>query len=66
MKPDPEEHWRAGLYLRLSKEDETQGRSESIANQQALLQRYAMEQGWEIMDYYIDDGYSGLHFVEVR
>lgn len=62
MKPDPEEHWRAGIYLRLSKEDETQGRSESIANQQALLQRYAMEQGWEIMDYYIDDGYSGLHF----
>lgn len=54
--------YRAGLYLRLSKEDETQGQSGSIANQRALLERYAREQGWEITGCYIDDGYSGLHF----
>lgn len=54
--------YRAGLYLRLSKEDETHGQSGSIANQQALLKRYAAEQGFQVVDCYIDDGYSGLHF----
>lgn len=57
---------RAGLYLRLSKEDEAQGQSGSISNQRAILERYAQDQGWEVAGCYIDDGYSGLHFVEVR
>lgn len=54
--------YRAGLYLRLSKEDEAQGQSGSISNQRTLLERYAREQGWEVAGCYIDDGYSGLHF----
>ena len=53
---------RAGLYLRLSKEDEAQGQSGSISNQRAILERYAQDQGWEVAGCYIDDGYSGLHF----
>lgn len=62
MSAEEKARYRAGLYLRLSKEDETQGQSESIANQRALLQRYAAGQGFQIVDCYIDDGYSGLHF----
>ena len=40
---------RAGLYLRLSKEDEAQGQSGSISNQRAILERYAQDQGWEVV-----------------
>lgn len=54
--------YRAGLYLRLSREDETHGQSGSIANQRALLRRYAEDQGFQVVDCYVDDGYSGLHF----
>ena len=51
-----------GIYLRLSREDETTGQSESIENQKKLLERYVIEQGWSIKEIYIDDGYSGLTF----
>ena len=51
-----------GIYLRLSREDETTGQSESIENQKKLLERYVIEQGWNIKEVYIDDGYSGLTF----
>ena len=51
-----------GIYLRLSREDETAGQSESIENQKKLLERYVIEQRWNIKEIYIDDGYSGLTF----
>jgi len=51
-----------GIYLRLSREDDTAGQSESIENQRKLLERYVIEQGWNIKEIYIDDGYSGLTF----
>ncbi|MDD3429395.1 MAG: recombinase family protein [Oscillospiraceae bacterium] len=49
------------VYCRLSKEDaQKQGvESESIANQRAMLQGYAMAQGWQIYQEYIDSDYSG-------
>jgi len=46
----------AGLYLRLSKDDERTGESVSIENQKLLLTNYANEKGWEIKEVYIDDG----------
>ena len=49
----------AGLYLRLSKDDERAGESVSIENQRLLLTNYVQEKGWEIRDTYIDDGWSG-------
>ena len=49
----------AGLYLRLSKDDERAGESVSIENQRLLLTNYAQEKGWEIREIYIDDGWSG-------
>ena len=52
----------AGIYMRLSNDDERAGESASIENQRILLTKHAEEQGWEIKDYYIDDGWSGTNF----
>ena len=52
----------AGLYLRLSQEDERQGESLSIENQRSILRKYALEHGFQIYDEYIDDGISGTTF----
>ena len=57
--------YNAGIYLRLSKEDETTGQSESIGNQKDFLTRYAVENSFNIADYYIDDGYSGTNFSQL-
>ena len=54
--------YNAGIYLRLSKEDETTGQSESIGNQKDYITKFVVENGWNIVDYYIDDGFSGLNF----
>ena len=50
------------IYIRLSKEDETSGESESIGNQKILLTKYVKEQGYTLVDIYIDDGYTGTNF----
>ena len=52
----------AGLYFRLSQEDERQGESASIEHQRTILRKYAEERGFEIHDEYIDDGISGTTF----
>jgi len=54
--------YKAGLYLRLSRDDRLDNESLSISNQKALLEEYANERGWEIEDTYIDDGVSGTTF----
>lgn len=54
---------RAGLYIRLSREDkEYHEESESIINQRHLLTQYVEELKYELIDIYIDDGYSGTDF----
>ena len=53
---------KAGLYYRLSQEDERVGESLSIENQKKILEKYARENGFEIIDEYIDDGWSGTNF----
>ena len=57
---------RAALYCRLSKDDMVQGDSESIKTQKAMLTQYAREKGFLVVEIYVDDGWSGLNFVEVR
>ena len=52
----------AGLYFRLSQEDERQGESASIDNQRTMLRKYAEEHSFEIHDEYIDDSISGTTF----
>ncbi len=50
------------IYIRLSKEDDNLGESESIQNQKILLTKYVKEQGYTLVDIYIDDGYTGTNF----
>ena len=57
-----QKHYIAGLYYRLSQEDERQGESVSIDNQRTILRKYAEDHGFEIRDEYIDDGISGTTF----
>ncbi len=54
--------YKVALYIRLSKEDEKPGESESISNQRSILTRYATEQKLSIVEEYIDDGISGTTF----
>jgi len=56
------ENYNVGIYCRLSNDDRETGESNSISNQKAILTKYVMDQGWNIVDIYVDDGYSGLNF----
>ena len=58
--------YHAALYIRLSKEDDTAGPSQSVTNQQSLLVEFARQHRLPVYDTYIDDGWSGTTFVEVR
>ena len=58
-----EKHYIAGLYLRLSKEDENDGESTSIGTQRGILLDFCKQRGYEVFDTYIDDGYSGMNFL---
>jgi len=52
----------AGLYCRLSKDDEQSGESVSIGTQRSILTEYCLQRGYTIYKVYTDDGYSGLNF----
>lgn len=54
------------LYCRLSRDDDVQGDSNSIQNQKKLLSKYAKEYGLSNTKFFVDDGYTGTNFVEVR
>ena len=51
------------LYCRLSRDDELDGLSGSIKNQQAILEKYAQENGFKNTRVFIDDGWSGTNFA---
>ena len=50
------------LYERLSRDDEIQGESNSITNQKQYLEDYAVQNGFENVRHFSDDGYSGTNF----
>ncbi len=52
----------AGIYLRLSNEDEKIGESGSITNQREILKKYAKDNALRVVEEYIDDGFSGTSF----
>jgi DNA invertase Pin-like site-specific DNA recombinase len=54
--------YNVGIYLRLSREDDTINQSESILNQKEYLTRYVLDQEWNLIDIYIDDGFTGTNF----
>ena len=50
------------LYCRLSRDDGTDGDSNSVANQKRLLTQKARELGLGNTKFYVDDGYTGTNF----
>lgn len=56
------EAYSAALYIRLSKEDDNEGPSQSILNQKDLLETFANRHKLAVHDIYIDDGRSGTNF----
>jgi len=45
---------KAAIYLRLSRDDGGDAESNSIGNQREILQRYAMESGFEVVGEYVE------------
>ena len=54
--------YHVALYIRLSKEDENAGPSQSVQNQESLLREFVRKQKLCIYDLYVDDGFSGTNF----
>ena len=57
--------YNAGIYIRLSQEDKDkkyESDSESVVNQRQILKDYVKNNGYNLVDEYIDDGYSGTDF----
>ena len=54
--------YHVALYIRLSKEDETEGPSQSVTNQKSLLEEFVKQHRLSVYDIYIDDGFSGTNF----
>ena len=54
--------YHAALYIRLSKEDENEGPSESVTNQKSLLDEFVKKHRLAVYDVYVDDGWSGTNF----
>lgn len=51
------------LYCRLSRDDELSGESNSIKNQELILSKYAEDNKFQNIKFFIDDGYSGTTFT---
>lgn len=57
--------YKVAIYIRLSKEDEKDDKekdSESVTNQRNILLKFVKDNGYELVDIYIDDGYTGTNF----
>ena len=50
------------LYCRLSHDDGLDGESNSIHNQKVMLKQYASSHGFQNIEFYADDGFSGTNF----
>ena len=51
------------LYCRLSRDDELAGESNSIKNQKSILSKYAKDNNFQNVKFFVDDGYSGTTFT---
>ena len=55
--------WSAALYIRLSREDENAGESNSVGSQREILKEYLkLHPDIVAYDTYVDDGWSGTNF----
>lgn len=58
-------NYNAGIYIRLSQEDKDkkyETDSESVSNQRDILKKYCINNGFNLINEYVDDGYSGTTF----
>ena len=63
MKPKlNQENKITALYCRLSRDDGTEGESNSIGTQKKLLTMKANELGIDNIEFYVDDGFTGTNF----
>lgn len=62
LKKNSESQKITALYERLSRDDDLAGDSNSIVNQKAMLESYAKEKGFDNLEHYTDDGWSGGNF----
>ena len=57
------EMFRAGMYLRLSREDGDKMESDSIASQRAIIEKFIQtHDNIRLAETYIDDGFTGTNF----
>jgi len=56
--------FNVGIYARISRDDEekTNGKSESIQNQINFLTKFVVDNEWNLVSIYFDDGYTGTNF----
>ena len=59
--------YKATAYIRLSYTDDHSSESDSVSNQRKLIENFVEHNpDIEVVSEKIDDGYSGIIFVEVR
>lgn len=54
--------YNTALYLRLSRDDDNEGDSNSIQTQRMMLRDYAQTHNLLVVDEYVDDGWSGTNY----
>ena len=58
--------YKAACYCRLSRDDEQDGTSVSIETQVKVLEDYCKSNNIGVVDFYCDDGFTGINFAGVR
>ena len=53
--------FKVGIYIRLSRDDGNI-ESDSIVSQRSLLNQYVCENNYNLVDEYVDDGFTGTNF----
>ena len=54
--------YTAACYCRLSRDDENDGTSVSIETQRKVLEDYCRTNGFDVYNFYCDDGFTGTNF----
>lgn len=55
--------FKVGIYIILSRDDGNI-ESDSIINQRSLLNQYIKENNYNLIDEYVDDGFTGTNFED--
>ena len=60
--------YKVGAYVRLSRDDDIKKSdfSESINNQKEYILKYILDNHLHLINFYIDDGFSGTNFDRPR